>query len=230
MLKSNRVFALTMLGLLLVSLPVFATTTTYTTQASFVGATSSLTTENFDGVTTPHTITSGDGTTTGAFGALVFTANIANSGNLIVSSGFDTTSGSNYLGTDIGGTFASQDNFTVYLPFPSDAIGMYLLIGGPLSAGDFTLSAAGGTALSSATPETTLADGTVVYYLGLTSTSAFGSATLQVTTPGGPNDGPYWNIDDLSYEKAKSSTVPEPSSILLLGAGLAAVVRRVKKA
>lgn len=230
MLKSNRVFALMLSGLLLAGVPLLATTTAYTDHAAFVGATSSLTTETFDGVTAPVTITAGDGSSVGTFDGLKFTANIANSGNLIVSSGFDTTSGSNYLGTDIGGTFASQDNFTVTLPSASTAIGMYLLVGGPLNAGDFTLSVAGGSALSSATQETTLGDGTIVYFLGLTSTTSFTSAKLELTTPAGPNDGPYWNIDDLSYQKAKSTGVPEPSSLLLLGAGLAAVVRRLKKA
>lgn len=209
--------------LLIVAAPVFASTVTYTTQSSFASATTGLTTENFDG-TTP-------GDVTGPIDGLTFTANIAGGGNLAVANMFDTTSGTNYLGTDLAGnSFASQDNFTVTLPTSSTAIGMYLLVGGPLNGNDFTLSVAGGSAMNSATPEMTLGDGTMVYFLGLTSSSAFTSATLQVTTPGGPADGPYWNVDDLSYGKKFVSTTPEPSTLLLLGAGLAAVVRRRKKA
>ena len=91
---------------------------------------------------------------------------------------------------------------------------------------------AGGT-LNSAIPETTLGDGTVVYFLG-SPASNFTSATLKVTTPAGPADGPYWNVDDIRYGTALTTTpppaVPEPASLLLIGSGLLGVVRRIRKA
>lgn len=226
MLRTTKFPALAVLVLLLVAAPVFAGATTYTTESSFAAATTGLTTENFDGAAL--------GSVTGPIDGLTFTANIAGGGMLSIANTFDTTSGTQYLGSSLpGNSFASQDNFTVTLPSASTAVGMYLLIGGPLSGDDFTLSVAGGDAMNSAVPEETLGDGTIVYFLGLTSTTPFTSATLGLTTPAGAADGPYWNVDDLSYGTANGSMtppVPEPSSLLLLGAGLAAVVRRVKKA
>lgn len=206
---------------------VFASTVTYTTQSSFASATTGVMTENFDSAAL--------GPVTGAIGGLTFTANIAGGGNLVVADTFDTTSGANYLGTDfLGNSFASQDNVTVSLPSSATAIGMYILVGGALNPGDsFTLSVTGGSALSSMTEENVLGDGTYVYFLGLTSSSAFTSATLAVTNPAGPSDGPYWNVDDITYGTAKTNTpppVPEPSTLLLLGAGLATVVSRRKRA
>jgi len=227
MLGTTKFPALAMLMLLLVAAPVFAGTTTYTTQTSFAAATTGLTTENFDGAAL--------GSVTGPIDGLNFTANIAGGGMLSIANTFDTTSGTQYLGTDLlGNSFASQDNFTVTLPSASTAVGLYLLIGGTLSGDDFTLSVAGGDAMNSGVSEEMLGDGTMVYFLGLTSTTPFTSATLGLTTPAGAGDGPYWNVDDLSYGTAKTGIitppVPEPSGLLLLGAGLAAVVRCLKKA
>jgi len=231
MLKIIKFSGLALLALLIATVPVLASTVTYTTLSSFTTATTGVTDQNFDS-TAVGTIAPGDGSSSGTVGTLSFTANIAGD-DLAVTSGFNTTSGSNYLGTTNFNTFASQDNFTVTLP-SSSAIGLYLLAGGPLAAGEFTLSVAGGSAVNSAIPETTLGDGTVVYFLGLTSDSNFTSATLKVTTPAGPADGPYWNVDDIRYGTALTTTpppaVPEPASLLLIGSGLLGVVRRIRKA
>jgi len=231
MLRVTKSSALVMLALLVSTMPVLASTVSYTTLASFNAATTGVSVENFDSTASGTVVAPGDGVTSGTVGLLSFVANIAGD-DLAVTSGFDTTSGSNYLGTANFNTFASQDNITITLP-SSSAFGLYLLVGGPLAAGDFTLSAAGGTALNSAVAATTLGDGTVVYFLGLTSSTNFTTATLQVTNPAGPADGPYWNVDDVRWGTAVTAAppaVPEPASLVLIGTGLVGVVRRIRKA
>jgi hypothetical protein len=232
MIRIFKLSALAILALLISAVPVLASTVAYTTLATFNAATAAVTNQDFDSATVGM-LAPGDGSASGTIGTLSFTANVAG-GNFYVTNIFDTTSGANYLGSDYpDGTLASQDNFTVTLP-SSSAIGLYLLIGGPLSAGDFTLSVAGGSAVNSGVVEMNLADGTFVYFLGLTSDTNFTSATLQVTTPGGAADGPYWNVDDIRYGTAITTApppaVPEPASLLLLGTGLVGVVRRIRKA
>jgi hypothetical protein len=233
MLRTTKFSVPAILALLIIAAPVFASTVTYTTLASFTAATTGVTDQNFDSSSTGM-LTPGDGTTVGTVGTLSFTANVAGGYGFDITNVFVTTSGSNYLGAGNSavtlGNLASQDNFTVMLP-SSSAIGLYLLVAGPLNAGDFTLSVAGGSAVNSAA--FTDFSGTYVYFLGLTSDSAFTSATLAVTTPGGPADGPYWNVDDIRYGTANTTappTVPEPASLLLIGTGLVGVVRRFRKA
>ena len=223
-----KIGALSLIAVIL-AVPMFASTVTYTTQSSFAAATTSLTTENFDSAAV--------GEVTGPIDGLTFTGNLAGGGSLFVTNLFDTTSSPNYLGTDpaIGGAFGAGDKFTVTLPASSTAIGLYLLIGGSLNAGDFTLSTSSGNALNSDTPDAILGDGTEAYFLGLTSDTAFTSATISLTTPGGEFDGPVWNADDISYGSANSNVtppppVPEPASLLLVGTGLAAMIRRLKRA
>ena len=235
MIRITKFLALAMLVLVFSAVPVVASTVTYTTLSSFAAATTGVTDQNFDSAST-GTLTPGDGTTVGTVGTLSFTANVAGGFGFAITNIFDTTSGANYLGAGDSavtlGNLASQDNFTVTLP-SSSAIGLYLLVGGPLTAGDFTLSIAGGSAVNSVATETILADGTFVYFLGLTSSTNFTSATLAVTNPGGPNDAPYWNVDDIRYGTALTTAppaVPEPASLLLIGSGLLGVVRRIRKA
>lgn len=231
MLRFLKISALAMILVLLGSLPVFATTTTYSTLAGFQAATTGLSTQDFE---SGSLNVLGDGSSTGTLGSLTFSGNVfAGAGFLQIATGFDTTSGSNYLGTDAN-TFFASDDFTVQFPSVT-AFGLYLLVGGNLASGDFTLTTSVGNVLNSATAETTLGDGTVVYFVGLTSDTPFTSATLGLTTPGGTSDGPIWNVDDI-LTGSKLSTqppppaVPEPASLLLMGTGLAGIVRRIRKA
>jgi hypothetical protein len=232
MLRIMKLSALALLALLISTVTVAASTVTYTTLSSFTAATTGVTDQNFDSAPVGM-LAPGDGSASGTVGTLSFTAHV-DGGNFYVTNIFNATSGANYLGSDYpDGTLASQDNFTVTLP-SSSAIGLYLLVGGPLAAGDFTLSVAGGSAVNSGIAQTTLGDGTFVYFLGLTSDTNFTSATLRLTTPAGPADGPYWNVDDIRYGTALTTTpppaVPEPASLLLIGSGLLGVVRRIRKA
>lgn len=231
MLRVSKFSVPVMLALLISTMPVFASTVSYTTLSSFNLATTGVSVEDFEGATLGQ-LTPGDGTTVGTVGSLSFTANVAGGYGFDVTNIFPTTSGTQYLGSGyLDGTLASQDNFTVTLP-SSTAFGLYILVGGPLAAGDFTLSVAGGSAVSSATAEPTSVP--YVYFLGLTSDTAFTSATLQVTSPGGAGDGPYWNVDDVRWGTANGTTpppaVPEPASLVLIGTGLVGVVRRIRKA
>jgi hypothetical protein len=229
MLRITKLFALVGLALLISAVPVFAGTIGYTTFASFNAAAPGATNETFEGAAL-GTVAPGNGVTAGMAGALSFTANVAG-GNFTVTNVFDAISGTHYLGSDFAdGTLGPKDNFTVTLSSSSTAIGLYLLSAGPLAVGDFTLSVTGGNAKNSAVIESTLGDGTFVYFLGLTSSTAFTSATLDVTIPA---DSPFWNVDDIHYGTAGTTptpTVPEPASLLLIGTGLVGVVRRFRKA
>lgn len=227
-------------GALMVA-PAFATTVTYTTLASFQGAISGATTANFDSDTPGAVILTGAGS--GTADGITFHATVAGGDHeLIIQSTsistFLTTSGLNYLGTTdagTGGSLFGSDSITMGFSSPITALGLYILGGNPFAAGTFTLDTGVGTALNSATEDLTLADGTLAYYLGITSTTPFSSATLSVTVPGGVGDGPLWNVDDITMATANNGNnpppqVPEPGTLVLMATGLGALVRRVRRA
>jgi hypothetical protein len=202
----------------------FAGTSPYTTLATFQAATSALTTDNFDSLTPPVVIPNGT-----ALGPLTYNYSInGGTGLLEVVNLFPTTSGLNYLGSDDPTTaaFFASDSLTFTLPSPKTAFGLYIVGNGGYLAGTFTLSAGLETAQNSATPDVTIdAFGDVAYFLGITSTTPFSSATIALTTSGNPGDGPLWNLDDLTWGSSNNA-VPEPGTLLLIGTGLLATVMR----
>lgn len=227
-MHSNLRFALLVLALAtLASFPVFASAVAYTTLASFQAATSGLMTENFDAATAPLVIPNG-----GTYGQLKFNYNInGGSGLLEIVNFFPTTSPPNYLGSNDPATeaFFASDSLTITLSHKISAFGLYIVGNGGYLANTFTLNIGLGTAQNSATPDVVIDDvGDVAYFLGITSTSPFSSATIALTTPGNPGDGPLWNIDDVTWGKSNSA-VPEPGTMLLIGTGLVAVAGRLKK-
>lgn len=195
----------------------------YTTRASFLAASaadSAVQTVDFDAVPTGTTFASGSGT-----GGLSFSYNIAPGVLLKVSSLFATTSGTRYLGLNNGNdAFLLGDGFTINFGRTVHAVGLYLITGGGVLAGDFRLTAAAGSVGNSAMADRTVADGSPAYFLGLVESdpgAGFSSVTL------GSLAGPLivFNVDDIT---SAVLAVPEPSTLALMlaGAGLLALRRR----
>lgn len=174
----------------------------------------SISTLDFDGFTAGDLIASGD-----TLGGITFTYNFGGV-SLQVTSGADTTSPSNYLGTDDAGMLQDGDN--IHLGFAArNAIGLYVLSIDPLIDDDFRLSVGGYSAsLTAASPLRILDDGTSVYFLGIVDTAAtFTSASL-TTSHDGETGFYLWNADDMVTAVAQ---VPEPETWAMLLAGLGLV-------
>ena len=125
---------------------------------------------------------------------------------------FNTTSGENSLGLT-GGDEALLDGDIVNLAFdPVFALGISFITSDPILAAEIQLVTPVGTALASDLPETTLADGGIVYFLGLVSTDPFSAASIDFADDGESNFA--YNVDDIV------TAIPEPGSFLLLGAAL----------
>lgn len=227
---------------LVLATPLLASTVSYDTQTAFLAALSSSTTVNFD-ANTPGVLVSGDGSSTAALDGITFSGNVnlsgGNHGNINVVSAddtfFDTTSGKNSLGSDDpSGAFFGSDNVTMQLGSPVTAFGLYVVGGFP--AGTFTLNIGSGSAENTNTTYVFSGPngGGAANYIGITSDTSFSSITITETTPSSdPNDGPLWNVDDITYGTASTTMippVPEPASLLLMGGGLAVLFRRLKKA
>lgn len=193
-----------------------ALTIPYTDSASFLGALPGpATTLDFESVAAGTLLPSGS-----SLDGITFTYSIPPE-TLQVINAFDTTSGSNSLGLT-GGDNALQEGDVVSfgLATPVNAFGLFVITSDPALAGEIQLATSVGTVSGSGTAETVLADGGIVYFLGLTSDTPFSSATLQFNSGGQVYF--LYNIDDIT------TAVPEPGTcgLLLLAASLGVAVRR----
>ena len=138
---------------------------------------------------------------------------------------FWTTSGTHYLGLDNPDTaFYSGDSVTFNFAAPVHAFGLYVLVGSDVQTGDLQLSAGGANVFNGGAAAASDGAGSFAYFVGLVSTGAgFGSATLT-----GLNGFYVYSVDDVVL----ANPVPEPASVALFGAGLAALgfARRRKPA
>ena len=198
-----------------------ASPTTYTSQSTFLGALSgSAQTQNFEGLGVGTTIPSG-----GAVGGITFTYSIGTF-TMQIRDDFGTTSPTHYLGLDsVDGTFLNGDAFTMSFGGPVTALGLYV-VGAPGAnqPGDFSLAATGSGGVTSTTPDTVLADGDA-YFLGIIDPAGFTQAVLTGTTGGcdPAEECQYvWNVDDITTARPLAQTF-EPSSLIMLAAGLASV-------
>jgi hypothetical protein len=200
-----------------------ATLVTYTDQATFMAALpGAATTQNFESVTAPFVINSGD-----TLGGITFNYDFGPGQpvDMQVSSstdtGYATTSGTNFLGTDDADIFLDDDDFTMDFAATS-AIGLYIITAETpnftLFDDDIQLTAGGSTAfLNVGALQSTLSDGSLVYFIGLIDTSgSFTTATLD--TPNS-SEGFLYNIDDIT-----TSAVPLPGAFWLFGSGLAGLI------
>jgi len=199
----------------------------YTDQSDFLASISGLPGQqnlDFEGLTAGDLILSGT-----SAGNVTFTYDFGGFA-IQVRSDYLTTSGSNYLGTDGDGVFLAGDAFTMTFSQAVNAVGLFVISGDIIYAGDFSISTGAGSVVNSDLTDSTfgtLPDGGQVFFLGLVDLDqAFTSATFASGLQGGDF---LFNIDDIRTASATAS-VPEPSSMLLLSVGVigAGLLRRIK--
>ena len=186
---------------------------TYTDEASFLAALSGpASTLGFDSTAVGTLIPSGN-----SLGGVTFTYNISGLDMKVVND-FDTTSPSNYLGLDDAGNFdlfIAGDEFSMSFANPVNAVGLYIVSGDPLFAGDVSLDTNEGNAINSATVDVTLGDGGLAYYIGLISDTTFTSAGI--TFDAAAVETFLYSVDDIT---TSVSAVPVPAAIWLFGSGV----------
>jgi hypothetical protein len=185
----------------------------YTSRAAFDAAIAGLETVaalDFESLAPTTTIPSG--TQQGGF---TFTYAIGGE-QLVVIDAFATTSGSNSLGVTGELVFLASDIFSLAFA-PATAIGLYV-IGEDMLPGDVELLTAAGSVQNGAA-ETTLPDGSDVFFLGLVESDAgmpFSEAVVVSFAVEGVGDY-VWNADDLV-------AAPEPDADGAMAAAAVALV------
>lgn len=204
-----------LLYILVFSITSHAAPVVFTYSTAFNTAVSGYTksTLNFDSSVAGSLIADG-----GALGGITFSyPTIASFGvSMQTRDDFLAYSGANYLGTDDGGAFLSGDVFN--LSFSSaHAVGMFFLTGDALSDGDISLTVGTTVASLSSAYETTLTDGSYVYFLGLLdATNTFNNVDVASL-----NGGFFeFNVDDITTATTQSNPVPAPPVLALLLVGL----------
>jgi len=188
---------------------------TYTDQAAFLNALPSSTqTLNFDSLSAGTAIANGD-----TFSGITFNYNFdgismaVTDGDQFDGGGpFDTTSGSQFLGTNDFDIFLDGDDFNLSFA-PVNAIGMMFITADAMFENDIILSTDGGSiGLSVADAGADLGDGSIPYFLGIIDNSnSFTSANI--TTTG--NGFFLYNVDDIT-----TAVVPLPGALWWFGSGL----------
>jgi hypothetical protein len=148
--------------------------------------------------------------------------------DIIVSTGFPTTSGTNYLGVDDGKDevfLPPDDQWDMSFATDLKAIGMYFISSDLLFDDDVRLVTAAGTVSISETEYSALNGGGYVYFLGLVS-DGLPFSEAQVRYGAGVQDFFVYNVDDITTVTDAATPVPEPSSMLLATTGLAALWAR----
>ncbi|MEE9342994.1 MAG: hypothetical protein V3V12_05140 [Gammaproteobacteria bacterium] len=207
-----------------------AVTTTYTDQAAFLAALSgTANTLDFDSTAASTLIPTGS-----ALGGITFhydfggTSMAVTDGNQFGGGGpFETTSGSQFLGTDGSDLLLDDDDFSMDFA-ASNAIGFSIITaeipGTSFFDDDIQLSAGNTIALLDVDAiQQTLNDGSLVFFLGIIDDSApFTSAN--VFTPNSSGSFLY-NIDDI----VTTSAVPVPAAFWLFGSGLTGLIAFSKR-
>tara|TARA_R110001583_G_C5646503_1_gene408332 strand:+ start:665 stop:1294 length:630 start_codon:yes stop_codon:yes gene_type:complete len=139
----------------------------------------------------------------------------------VVDSGFDTTSGANYLGLDIGLGFLAGGDFTLTFNQTWHAIGLYLIASDTLFDDDAILNVGTGSVGNIASATTALSDGGQAIFIGLVDTAGFTSATLVTYLDANFGQGVFeFAIDDLQLVSLAPAPVPEPPTLALFALAL----------
>jgi hypothetical protein len=194
--------------------PAEAAVMTFTNSAAFNAAAIGipLTVENYSTGIAGETIASG-----GTFNGLTYAFSAGPSGTLlggIITNQFNSFSGLSLGGNQSGGAqfFFGGDSFTVTFPNPINAIGAFFNVN--LNSGNYML----GTAVGSVSTGSAIYDTSTFVFDGLISTTPFTTATFSSTNV---SLGSF-NIPEIEFGAAGMQAVPEPSSLTLLCAALAA--------
>ena len=137
-----------------------------------------------------------------------------------VASGFDTTSGDNYLGFNDpnSSSFLSGDSIVMNLTQMVHAIGFFIIAspGDILFSDDALLTVGSGSAMINPALNSELADGGEVFFLGLIDTDGFTSAELSSACCGFFE----FNLDDIQFSTfgpaPATNNVPEPTTLSLI--------------
>jgi hypothetical protein len=198
---------------MLVSAPSFASLVTYTDHGAFQAAVAGGVTTTLDFESSVNSFgdftlayEDDDGRSTGA-----------------IDSTYDTTSGDNYLSLGGGAGFLAGGDFTLTFNQTWQAIGLYLVSSDELLDFDAVLTAGANSVSNAGSPASTLADGGFVYFLGLTDTNGFTSASLVTYLDATNGQGVFeFGIDDIQLVSMAQAPapVPEPTSLALMAIGI----------
>ena len=190
--------------------------TIYINEATFLSAAGTLGFESFEGLAASNTVAPGFSRSLPAF-TITGTPN-AGVFDLTDYLGTHATDGTKYIEVEGG----SQQTITFLFGAPITEFGVTIT-----DYGDFATSTMKFVTNSGGSGNAALAflpDGTNQFFGFIDAANPFTSLTL--TTAVGQFGDPF-SVDRVRYSAGNASTpVPEPASLLLLGAGLAAAVRR----
>jgi hypothetical protein len=153
--------------------------------------------------------------------------------DMIVSNKFAEHPGNNYLGIndEADESFSPGDSFTMSFGGARlNALGLYIITitDDEIWDGDFSLETSGGPVISEAILQRSLANGSDLFFLGLTDIDGFDKVTFSSDL--NSCDCFYFNIDDITTAQHAATAVSEPaiSSLLILGFMVLVSIRRLK--
>lgn len=191
--------------------------TIYPNEATFLSAAGALGFESFEGLTATNSVAAGFSQSLSAF--TISGSPSAGVFDLANYLGTHATDGTKYIEVEGGG----QQTMTFLFAAPIKEFGVTISDYGDFAGSVMTFTTNGGGSGTAALPF--LPDGTDQFFGFIDAANPFTSLTL--TTAAGQFGDPF-SVDKVRYSLASptSPVVPEPASLLLMGTGVAAILRR----